>query len=69
MFGILAVRLVNPESLNPPIHDSEKQLSFYEQDVAGNVPYMIQKLVQIQIVLIGLSFLFISKKDVQPTPS
>ena len=41
VFGILAVHFVNPESLNPTIHDSVKQLSFYEMDVAGNVPYMI----------------------------
>ena len=47
VFGILAVHLVNPEALNPTIHDSVKELSFYEIDVAGRVPFMIQTLVKI----------------------
>lgn len=68
IFAQVSTRLVNPDNLLPTIYDEKNRVTYFGDQVADRVPYMIRTLATIWTVLVVISISLISRKKQETSP-
>ena len=62
IFAFVSTKLVNPNDLKPEIYDAKNKVTYFGDEVADRVPFMIRTLATIWSVLVILAVCLISRK-------
>ena len=65
IFAYLSSKLVNPDDLKPEIYDATNNVTYFGDEVADRVPFMIRTLAGIWTIFLLTSICLISRKPAE----
>ena len=62
IFAFLSTKLVNPNDMKPDIYDATNKVTYFGDEVADRVPYMIRTLASIWTIFVVIAVCLITRK-------